>query len=169
MRQHPMYPANGNAQAREKVPYLVAATSRKLLTTILASNIPTPAYQSAESDSGEDDYVNSRRAIPTKKQRHHQMQVATGQALPSRAEVRFSARRSRQITNYNEEEEDDFEEEEDDENIPNYGWTTAAEDTGPGIDAVLDHRPKEGIGKSHCVLGLIRANQPFRPRSAAPS
>jgi chromodomain-helicase-DNA-binding protein 1 len=83
--------------------------------------------------------------MPTKKQRQRQLAVASGQLPPSRGEVRFSSRRSRQVTNYNEEEEDDFEEEVDDDSIPNYGWNTTAEDTGPAIDVVLDHRPKEGI------------------------
>jgi chromodomain-helicase-DNA-binding protein 1 len=48
------------------------------------------------------------------------------------------------VTNYNEEGEDSFEEEED-ETTPNY-WATAEEDTGPIIDKILDHRPKDGTG-----------------------
>lgn len=72
--------------------------------------------------------------------------VAAGQLPPSQAEVRFSSRRTKQVTNYNEEEEDDFEEDEDDSAIPDYGWTTAVEDNGPVIDKILDHKPKEGIG-----------------------
>jgi chromodomain-helicase-DNA-binding protein 1 len=94
------------------------------------------------------------------------MLVASGQAPPSRAEVRFSSRRNKQVTNYNEEEEDDFEEEVDDENIPNYGWSTTVEDTGPAIDMVLDHRTKDGIGMSQFWLGLCGTNQLFSPRSA---
>jgi chromodomain-helicase-DNA-binding protein 1 len=48
------------------------------------------------------------------------------------------------VTNYNEEGEDEFEESED-ETTPNY-WAVAEEDTGPIIDKILDHRPKEGTG-----------------------
>ena len=70
------------------------------------------------------------------------MLVAEGRLPPSQAEVRFSARRTAQVANYNEDEEDEFEEEID-ENTPNY-WATALEETGPIIDKVLDHRPKEG-------------------------
>jgi chromodomain-helicase-DNA-binding protein 1 len=51
------------------------------------------------------------------------------------------------VTNYNEEGADSFEESED-ETTPNH-WATAEEDTGPIIDKILDHRPKEGIGKTN--------------------
>lgn len=37
--------------------------------------------------------------------------------------------------------------EEDDEMTPNY-WATAPEDAGPVIDKILDHRPKDGLGKN---------------------
>jgi chromodomain-helicase-DNA-binding protein 1 len=55
--------------------------------------------------------------------------------------------------NYNEDEadQDSFMEEEDDM-TPNY-WTTTAEDTGPVIDKILDHRPQSDIGMHlpcHC-------------------
>jgi chromodomain-helicase-DNA-binding protein 1 len=36
--------------------------------------------------------------------------------------------------------------EEDDEMTSNY-WATAPEDAGPIIDKILDHRPKDGLGK----------------------
>ncbi|KAF2272566.1 uncharacterized protein EI97DRAFT_452925 [Westerdykella ornata] len=109
------------------------------------SNMPTPAYQSVDSDSSSDDYVNARRNIPSKKQKQRQMLIAAGHLPPSQAEVRFSSRRTKQVTNYNEEDDDDFEEDEDEDLTPNYAWTMAAEDTGPVIDKVLDHRPKEGL------------------------
>jgi chromodomain-helicase-DNA-binding protein 1 len=71
--------------------------------------------------------------------------VAAGRLPPSQAEVRFSSRRTKQVTNYNEEEEDQFEEEIDDDAIPNY-YSTTVEDAGPGIDKVVDYRLKEGLG-----------------------
>ncbi|KAL7772143.1 hypothetical protein CFE70_002096 [Pyrenophora teres f. teres 0-1] len=107
------------------------------------SNQPTPVYRSAGSDSESDGYVGARRNIPTKKQRQRQHAVATGREPPSQAEVRFSARRTAQVANYNEEEDEDEFIEEDDEMTPNY-WATATEDTGPVIDKILDHRPKDG-------------------------
>ncbi|KAF2002774.1 hypothetical protein P154DRAFT_544173 [Amniculicola lignicola CBS 123094] len=111
-----------------------------------ASNQPTPALRSADSESESDDYVNSRRQMPTKKQRQHRLQVAAGLAPPSRGEVRFSSRRSKQVTNYNEEEQDAFMEDDDEEGMtPNY-WGPTVEDTGPAIDKVIDHRPKEDSG-----------------------
>ncbi|KAI0572138.1 Chromo domain-containing protein 1 [Pyrenophora tritici-repentis] len=107
------------------------------------SNQPTPVYRSTGSDSESDGYVGARRNIPTKKQRQRQHAVAAGREPPSQAEVRFSARRTAQVANYNEEEDEDEFIEEDDEMTPNY-WATATEDTGPVIDKILDHRPKDG-------------------------
>ncbi|KAF1837555.1 hypothetical protein BDW02DRAFT_565846 [Decorospora gaudefroyi] len=107
------------------------------------SNQPTPVYRSAGSDSESDGYVGARRNIPTKKQRQRQHAVAAGREPPSQAEVRFSARRTVQVANYNEEEDEDEFAEEDDEMTPNY-WANATEHTGPVIDKILDHRPKEG-------------------------
>jgi chromodomain-helicase-DNA-binding protein 1 len=106
--------------------------------------MPTPVYRPAGSDSESDGYVNAKKNIPTKKERQRQLLIAEGRLPPSQAEVRFSARRSAQVTNYNEEGEDEFEESED-EMTPNY-WAVAEEDTGPIIDKILDHRPKEGSG-----------------------
>jgi chromodomain-helicase-DNA-binding protein 1 len=37
-------------------------------------------------------------------------------------------------------------EDEEDDMTPNY-WGAAVEDTGPGIDRVLDHRAKADIGR----------------------
>lgn len=71
--------------------------------------------------------------------------MAEGQLSPSHAEVRFSQRRNKAVTNYNEDGEDSFEEEEDDM-TPNYWAAAAAEEAGPSIDRVLDHRPKPDIG-----------------------
>ena len=71
---------------------------------------------------------------------------------PSHAEVRFSARRSRQVTNYNEDEEENDEfEAEDDDLTPNH-WAPVVEDTGPAIDKILDHRPRSDIGMHAAVF-----------------
>ncbi|KAL5438051.1 hypothetical protein PMIN07_005582 [Paraphaeosphaeria minitans] len=110
-----------------------------------ASNQPTPVYRSTNTDSDESDgFVGARRDIPSKKERQRRQLVAEGQLPPSQAEVRFSARRTKAVTNYNEDGEESFEEEED-EMTPNYWAAAAAEDTGPAIDKVLDHRPKPNI------------------------
>jgi hypothetical protein len=92
--------------------------------------------------------VGARRNIPTKKQRQRQHAVAAGREPPSQAEVRFSARRTAQVANYNDEEDEDEFVEDDDEITANY-WANAVEENGPVIDKVLDHRPKEGIGTLH--------------------
>ncbi|KAF2691233.1 hypothetical protein K458DRAFT_69158 [Lentithecium fluviatile CBS 122367] len=113
---------------------------RQRTTSRKASNQPTPVYRSAGSESESDGYVGARRNIPTKKERQRRLLVAEGQLPPSHAEVRFSSRRSKQVTNYNEDEDEDpFEADEDD--MPNY-WATTTEDTGPAIDKVLDHKEK---------------------------
>ena len=70
--------------------------------------------------------------------------VAAGRLPPSQAEVRFSSRRTKQVTNYNEDEEDQFEEDIDDDELPDY-YSTVVEDTGPVIDKVVDYRLKESL------------------------
>ncbi|OAL50586.1 hypothetical protein IQ07DRAFT_587238 [Pyrenochaeta sp. DS3sAY3a] len=115
---------------------------RQRTTSRKASHQATPVFRSADSDSESDGYVGARRNIPTKKERQRQHLVAEGHLPPSQAEVRFSARRAAQVTNYNEDEEDMFEEDEE-EMTPNY-WANATEETGPVIDKILDHRPKDG-------------------------
>jgi hypothetical protein len=102
-------------------------------------------YRATASDSESDGYVNAKKNIPTKKERQRLLLVAEGRLPPSRNEVRFSARRTAQVTNYNEEGEDSFEEEEE-ETTPNYWASTTEADNGPIIDKILDHRPKEGTG-----------------------
>jgi chromodomain-helicase-DNA-binding protein 1 len=102
-------------------------------------------YRATASDSESDGYVNAKKNIPTKKERQRLLLVAEGRLPPSRNEVRFSARRTAQVTNYNEEEEDSFEEDEE-ETTPNYWAGTTEENAGPTIDKILDHRPKEGTG-----------------------
>jgi hypothetical protein len=60
------------------------------------------------------------------------------------------------VTNYNEDGQDSFEEEEDDDMTPSY-WANAEEDTGPIIDKILDHRPKDGAGTKVCsrIVSLL--------------
>ncbi|OCK85920.1 chromo domain-containing protein 1 [Lepidopterella palustris CBS 459.81] len=110
-----------------------------------ASHQATPTLRSSpESGSESDTYVGARRNLPTKKQRQRQLQVAAGLLPPSRGEIRFSQRRTKQITNYNEDDDEDmFEEDESELTTPNYWGTT--EDYGPAIDTILDHRPKESV------------------------
>ncbi|KAL6702600.1 ATP-dependent DNA helicase Hrp3 [Coniothyrium glycines] len=108
-----------------------------------ASNQATPVHRPAGSDSDSDGYVGARRNIPTKKERQRQHLVAAGRLPPSQAEVRFSARRTGGVTNYNEEEDEDEFAESEDETTPNY-WANAVEESGPIIDKILDHRPVEG-------------------------
>ena len=88
--------------------------------------------------------MGARKNIPSKKERQRRQLVAEGKLSPSHAEVRFSARRTKQVTNYNEDESDQFEASEDDM-TPNY-WAATVEDTGPAIDRVLNHRPLPGTG-----------------------
>jgi chromodomain-helicase-DNA-binding protein 1 len=89
--------------------------------------------------------------------------VAEGRLPPSQGEVRFSARRTAQVTNYNEEEDGDSFVETEDETTPAY-WATAVEDTGPVIDKILDHRPREGIGTT-AALRCCRLLTRCRTRS----
>lgn len=49
------------------------------------------------------------------------------------------------MANYNEEDDEDEFAEEEDEMTSAY-WANAVEDSGPVIDKILDHRPKDGLG-----------------------
>ncbi|KAF2496183.1 hypothetical protein BU16DRAFT_526699 [Lophium mytilinum] len=121
-----------------------ARRKRQKTSSRKASHQPTPTLHSTgESESESDTYVGARRNVPTKKQRQRQLQVAAGLLPPSHGEIRFSARQTKPVTNYNEDEDEDMFEEDDDETTPAY-WETVVEDTSPAIDVVLDHRPQEG-------------------------
>lgn len=112
---------------------------------------PTPTLMSAvNSDSESDAYVGSKRQILTKKQRLHQLQVAAGLAAPSQAEVRFSGRATRKVTNYNEDDHESFEDEASDTFTPNYGASTVDESL-PRIGIALKHRLKESSGLSRLM------------------
>ncbi|KAF1956241.1 hypothetical protein CC80DRAFT_71737 [Byssothecium circinans] len=117
------------------------AKRRRTTASRKVSNQPTPVYQSADTGSESDGYVGARRNIPSKKERQRRQLVAEGKLSPSHGEVRFSARRTKQVTNYNEDESEQFEASEDDM-TPNY-WASTVEETGPAIDRVLDYKPKD--------------------------
>ncbi|KAF2222920.1 P-loop containing nucleoside triphosphate hydrolase protein [Elsinoe ampelina] len=106
-----------------------------------ASNHVSAMRQGSGSDS--DDVYGGQRGREFAK-KHRRLQKAAGRDSPSLADVRFSTRRAAKVSNYNEEDEDMFEEDDADDMTPNY-WVTAAEDTSPAIDVVLNHRVKEGV------------------------
>jgi chromodomain-helicase-DNA-binding protein 1 len=111
---------------------------------MIASKAPTPAVSLPASNSDSDEvYVSSRRQMLTKKQRQRQHQVASGLIPPSQAEVRFSSRSRRGVTNYNEDEEDPFLQEDEDMLTP--GDWVVEEDNSPAVDMVLDHRLTEPL------------------------
>ncbi|KAF2761720.1 chromodomain helicase [Pseudovirgaria hyperparasitica] len=129
-----------------------ARKKRRPTAPARVSNHATPVMHStADSDSESDDvYVNNKKHILTKKQRRRQMQVAAGLAPPSQAEVRFSTRRAAKVQTYNEDEEDPLSELESDALTPNY-WVNNPEQDSTGVDVVLKHRLKEGVGKEDLV------------------
>ena len=95
----------------------------------------------------DDTYGGQRGRTFAKKHRQKLQQVAaSGGDTPNLSEIRFSTRRAAKVQNYNEDDGLGLSEEDDDTTTPNY-WTYA-EDTSPAIDVVLNHRLKEGVGKS---------------------
>lgn len=96
-------------------------------------------YNSTDEDESEDEYG----VRPSHKSRKKRRRVAATTNDTPPAEVRFSTRRAGRVTNYNEDDEDDFEEE---DATPGYEYLEPEPDAGPGIDLILDHRPREGIG-----------------------
>lgn len=94
----------------------------------------------ASSVEGSEDDYGSRR--PTKSGRNRRLKQVQEPPVPS-TELRFSTRRAAKVTNYNE-DEDDFEEDED-QTAQSYVYQEEEPEMG-GIDCILDHRPKKGIG-----------------------
>lgn len=105
----------------------------------LASKLPSPVpdYNTSGDEESEDEY-GARSSHKSRKKRRRV--TAISDTPP--AEVRFSTRRAGKVTNYNEDDEDDFEEE---DVTPAYDYQEPEPDIG-GIDLVLDHRPREGVG-----------------------
>lgn len=65
---------------------------------------------------------------------------------PHHAEIRFSTRKATKLSNYKEDDDDMFNEEAD-MLTPNY-HAVGPDENVPAIDAVLNHRLREGIGES---------------------
>ncbi|KLJ08698.1 chromodomain-helicase-DNA-binding protein 1 [Blastomyces silverae] len=96
------------------------------------------------SDSDSDEYQGSRSR--TSKAKRRRMAQSADNLIPAHAEIRFSTRRANRVSNYNEDDDDDFEDES--EMMTPGDWVTAADDTTPAIDVVLNHRFKEGVDLS---------------------
>lgn len=92
-----------------------------------------------DDDESEDDYGVKR--TKTKRRRRRLVHDSPGPA----AEVRFSTRKAARVTNYNEDDDDDFEEPIAQPGEAGYVYQEEEPDIG-GIDVVLDHRPREGVG-----------------------
>jgi chromodomain-helicase-DNA-binding protein 1 len=98
---------------------------------------------SHDQESAEDETYGGQRGRTFAKK--HRQLMASSRGTPQLSEVRFSTRRAAKVTNYNEDENmDEFEEDDDTEMTPNYYYQQ--EDLGPGIDLVLNHRLKDGVG-----------------------
>lgn len=70
--------------------------------------------------------------------------IASGSGTPQLSEVRFSTRRAAKVANYDDDQDLGLsEEDESDTATPSYYYV---EDNTPAIDAILNHRLKEGIG-----------------------
>lgn len=108
-------------------------------------------YLSTDEDESEDEYGAKRRTKSQKKRRR----VAVEHDEP--AEVRFSTRKAAKVTNYNE-DDDDFEMDSDDADAPPYVYEE--EEAISGIDLVLDHRLKDGVGKTRdYTLPVCKTNK----------
>lgn len=112
----------------------------------IVSKQPSPALATSSDSASESDvYMASRRKASKKKPRRPQTH-AESDSGPTYGEVRFSTRRAAKVSNYNEDDEDMFEEEEEEANgfTPNY-CAAATDQNVPAIDAILNHRLREGL------------------------
>ena len=106
---------------------------------------------SPDSESEEGNYGGARAQTLTNKHRRRLQAAASGHGTPQMAEVRFSTRRAAKVSNYNEEEDLGLSEEDTEAATPAY---YAYEDNTPAIDAILNHRLKDGVGKC-CTAGCL--------------
>jgi len=114
------------------------------LTAATASKRPSPAavnYLSTDDDDSGYEYGTKRKAKTQKKKRRRVVD------FDEPAELRFSTRRAAKITSYNEDDDDFEENEEEGDAQGGYVYQEEEEASTTGIDVVLDHRPREGVGK----------------------
>lgn len=104
-------------------------------------------HPSSRSDSEDDVYGGQRGRTIAKKQRSRLQAIASGRDTPNLSEVRFSTRRAAKVQTYNEDDGLGLSEDDAEDMTPNY-WTYVEEDNTPAIDQVLNHKLKEGSGKS---------------------
>jgi chromodomain-helicase-DNA-binding protein 1 len=96
-------------------------------------------YLSMDEDS-EAEYGSRAKVKPQQRRKRAAMQPYEPM------EVRFSTRRAAKVTNYNEDDElDEFVEDEEEGMHTSYAY--AEDESIGGIDVVLDHRPRDGVGK----------------------
>ncbi|KAH0544070.1 hypothetical protein FGG08_001688 [Glutinoglossum americanum] len=122
---------------------------RKAVTSQKPSRRVTPARRtSSTSSSDSDEYSTTNRKASKKGRRRFE---AGTLSEPSHAEQRFSSRRAAKIASYNEEDDEALSEGESDILTPN-NRSIGVDESVPGIDVVLNHRVKEGIGKPESEL-----------------
>jgi chromodomain-helicase-DNA-binding protein 1 len=118
-----------------------------LLASTRTGNNSSVQPSSDEEQSDEDDvYGGAKGRTFARKHRRQKQASASAAGTPQLGEVRFSTRQAAKVTNYN--EEDDYGlSEEDTENVTPSNYV--AEQTGPSVDTVLNHRLTHGAGMWH--------------------
>ena len=116
-----------------------------LYTTAPAREDAVSEPSASEAESEDDIYGGQRGRTFAKKHRQKLKAIASGGDTPNLSAVRFSSRRAAKTANYNEDDDLGISEEDTENMTPNY-WAYA-EDSGPAIDQVLNHKLKDGVGK----------------------
>jgi chromodomain-helicase-DNA-binding protein 1 len=118
-----------------------------LLASTRTGNNSSIQPSSDEEQSDEDDvYGGAKGRTFARKHRRQKQASASGAGTPQLGEVRFSTRQAAKVTNYNEEDDYGFSEEDTENVTPN---NYVAEQTGPSVDTVLNHRLIHGAGMWH--------------------
>jgi chromodomain-helicase-DNA-binding protein 1 len=118
-----------------------------LLASTRTGNNSSIQPSSDEEQSDEDDvYGGAKGRTFARKHRRQKQTSASGAGTPQLGEVRFSTRQAAKVTNYNEEDDYGFSEEDTENVTPN---NYVAEQTGPSVDTVLNHRLIHGAGMWH--------------------
>ncbi|QIX02248.1 hypothetical protein AMS68_007765 [Peltaster fructicola] len=119
--------------------------SKNMLSRASRKSTAAPSEQNnsqGEDEDDDDDIYGGARARATAKKHRRKLQAGGSRDdTPLTGEIRFSNRRTGKVTNYNEDQQNDDDDLEDEEE----GYYGAeAEDTGPKIDAVVNHKLNEG-------------------------
>lgn len=119
------------------------SSSRRLTSLVIPDSLRSSPSLSSTIESDSPNEAHSKRRIRGTGGSHKSRHRPSVKELPSNGEIRFSTRKAAKVSNYKEDDDDDMFEDESNMITDNY-WANWPDENLPAIDAVLDHRLREG-------------------------